>query len=111
MDNNWSKELPIAITVTDKNGVIIEMNDRSAETFAKYGGIELLGKPLNDCHNPRSQEIIAGLSENKTTNVYTIEKNGVKKLIFQSPWFSNGEYAGLVELSMIIPEDMPHYIR
>jgi len=111
MDNNWSKELPIAITVTDKNGVIIEMNDRSAETFAKYGGIELLGKQLNDCHNPRSQEIIAGLSENKTTNVYTIEKNGVKKLIFQSPWFSNGEYAGLVELSMIIPEDMPHYIR
>lgn len=108
---NWSKELPIAITVTDKNGVIIEMNDRSAETFAKYGGYELIGKPLNNCHNPKSQEIIAGLSENKTTNVYTIEKNGVKKLIFQSPWFNKGEYAGLIELSLIIPENMPHYIR
>ncbi len=111
MDNNWSKELPIAITVTNKEGIIVEMNDRSVGTFAKYGGTDLIGQPLNNCHNPKSQEIIAELSEKKTTNVYTIEKNGVKKLFFQSPWFNNGEYAGLVELSMIIREDMTHYIR
>ncbi len=28
------------------------------------------------------------------TNAYTIEKNGIKKLIHQTPWFENGEYTG-----------------
>jgi hypothetical protein len=41
-------------------------------------------------------------------NVYTIEKNGVKKLIYQSPWYYNGEYAGFVELSLEIPFEMEH---
>ncbi len=44
-------------------------------------------------------------------NIYSIEKNGVKKLIFQSPWFKNGEYAGFVELSLEIPFEMPHFVR
>ena len=46
-----------------------------------------------------------------SSNVYTISKGGVKKLIFQSPWKINGEIAGLVETSMILPPDMPHYDR
>jgi hypothetical protein len=44
-------------------------------------------------------------------NVYTIEKNGVKKLIFQSPWYKDGKYAGLVELSLEIPFELPHFVR
>ena len=44
-------------------------------------------------------------------NVYTIEKNGVKKMIFQSPWYKDGIYAGFVELSLEIPFEMPHFIR
>jgi hypothetical protein len=44
-------------------------------------------------------------------NIYTIEKNGVRKLIYQSPWFSNGSYAGFVELALEIPWEMPHFIR
>jgi len=44
-------------------------------------------------------------------NIYTIEKNGVKKLIYQSPWYQNGKYAGFVELSLEIPFEMPHFIR
>ena len=47
----------------------------------------------------------------KKPNVYTIEKNGIKKLIYQSPWFENGEMKGLVELSLEIPFEMPHFIR
>ena len=34
-----------------------------------------------------------------------------KKLIYQTAWRENGEVAGLVEISMVIPEDMIHYIR
>jgi hypothetical protein len=47
----------------------------------------------------------------KRPNVYTIEKNGIKKLIYQSPWFEKGEMKGLVELSLEIPFNMPHFIR
>ena len=45
-------------------------------------------------------------------NVYTIDKAGQKKLIFQSAWRDgSGEVAGLVELSLVLPEGMPHYVR
>jgi len=43
--------------------------------------------------------------------VYTIQKSGVKKLIYQAPWFQEGKYAGFVELSLPIPETMPHFDR
>jgi len=32
-------------------------------------------------------------------------------LIYQSPWYQNGEFAGLVEISLEIPEQMPHFVR
>lgn len=32
-------------------------------------------------------------------------------MIYQAAWRENGEVAGLVENSMVIPEDMTHYIR
>ncbi len=40
-----------------------------------------------------------------------IGKNGVKKLIYQTPWIENGEFRGLVELSLEIPFEMPHFVR
>ena len=40
----WVKELKAAITVCDRSGVALEMNDRAAETHEKDGGRELLGK-------------------------------------------------------------------
>ena len=36
---------------------------------------------------------------------------GIKKLIYQSPWYDNGVYAGFVELSLPVPHAMPHFIR
>jgi hypothetical protein len=45
------------------------------------------------------------------TNAYTIEKRGVRKLIYQTPWYENGEVAGLVEYSIVLPENMPHKVR
>jgi hypothetical protein len=49
--------------------------------------------------------------ENPRTNVYTVEKEGVKKLIFQCPWYDSAEYAGFMELSMVLPEGMPNRVR
>ena len=45
------------------------------------------------------------------TNAYTIEKNGVRKMIYQTAWRVDGIVGGLAEISMEIPADMPHYIR
>jgi hypothetical protein len=44
-------------------------------------------------------------------NVYTIEKAGVKKLVYQAPWYQDGVYAGVVELAVEIPFKMPHFVR
>ena len=44
-------------------------------------------------------------------NAYTIEKRGVRKRIYQAPRFRDGAFQGLVELSLEIPESMPHFVR
>ena len=106
---DWAKEMNCAVTVCDKEGIIIYMNDKAKDTFAKHG--DLIGKSLIPCHNDNSRAIIAKLLETGGTNAYTIQKNGLKKMIYQTVWKENGEVAGLVEISMVIPENLPHYIR
>lgn len=108
---DWAKELPASITVTDKEANILFMNDKALSTFAKYGGTSLIGQSLFNCHAESSAAKIRSLLETGGTNVYTIEKQGQKKLIWQSAWFQNGAVSGLVEISLILPAEMPHFIR
>ena len=108
---NWAGELCVAITVSDTSGKILYMNDKSAVTFDKSGGKELVGKNLMDCHLPDSWEKILDIMNSQKVNCYTIEKEGIKKLIYQAPWYDNGKLSGLVELSMVIPFIMDHFIR
>ncbi len=109
--HEWIKEFPGAVTVCNAEGIIVEMNDRAARTFEKDGGYALVGKSMLECHSELSRDKVQKLLASHEKNVYTIEKNGVKKLLFQSPWFCNGEYAGFVELSLEIPFEMPHFVR
>jgi transcriptional regulator with PAS, ATPase and Fis domain len=108
---NWAEEFCVAITVSDTAGKILYMNDKSASTFSKYGGRGLEGSNLKDCHKEGSWEKILGIMNSEKTNCYTIEKEGIKKLIYQAPWYDEGRLAGLVELSMVIPFNMEHFIR
>jgi transcriptional regulator with PAS, ATPase and Fis domain len=110
-NHNWMKEFPGAITVCDRQGIIVEMNDKAAKSFQDDGGYDLIGKNLLDCHPEPSRTKLKELLDSQKTNVYTIEKKGVKKLIYQAPWYKDGEYAGLVEFSIEIPFEMPHFIR
>jgi transcriptional regulator with PAS, ATPase and Fis domain len=110
-DFSWIKEFPAAITVCDAGGIILEMNDKSARTFASDGGLALIGSNLFDCHPGLSRAKLERLMESRRENTYTIEKNGVKKLIHQRPWFQNGEYAGFIEFSFEIPFTMPHMVK
>jgi len=109
--NKWTKEFPASITVCDADGKIIEMNDISRETFKKDGGKKLIGQNLMDCHPEPAKSKLIELLETKKKNVYTIEKDGKKKLILHSPWFEKGIYKGIVELSLEIPFEIPHFIR
>ena len=107
----WIKEFPAAVTVCDATGIILEMNDRAAKTFEKDGGYALVGRNMLDCHPQPARSTTERLLAAKEKNVYTIEKNGIKKLIYQSPWYQHGQYAGFVELSLEIPFEMEHFIR
>lgn len=108
---NWAKEVPFAVILTDKDGKISFLNDKALKNYEKDGGKELIGKELINCHSANSKNIINRLINEKETNIYTIEKKGIKKLIYQAPYYENGEYVGLCELSMEIPFDMPHFVR
>jgi transcriptional regulator with PAS, ATPase and Fis domain len=107
----WVKEFPGAITVSNAEGRILAMNDKSAEVFRKDGGASLVGRNVLDCHPEPARSKLRGMLESGRANVYTIQKNGRRKLIYQSPWYRDGKYAGLVELSLEIPWEMPHFNR
>ena len=105
----WAEEADCAVTVCDTEGVILYMNEKARATFAQHG--DLIGRNLFDCHNERSRETIRRMLASGGTNAYTIEKGDVKKIIYQTPWYKDGEVAGLVEFSFVIPFEMPHYVR
>lgn len=107
----WILEFPAAITVCDATGVILSMNERSIATFAEDGGADLIGKNLLDCHQEPARSKVAALLDSKKPNVYTIEKAGIKKLIYQSPWYEQGKFSGFVEISLPIPANLPHFVR
>src|SRR5512138_673745 len=111
LEASWVKEFPGAITICDRDGILVEMNDKAEETLKEDGGRALLGKNVLDCHPEPSKSQLREMLEQQKANIYTIEKKGVKKLIYQTPLYSGGEYAGFAELSLEIPFDMPHFVR
>lgn len=102
----WADELNCAVTVCDTEGIVLYQNARSREVNGDVRGTSLI-----PCHNERSRDIIARLLSEGGTNAYTIDKKGVRKLIYQTVWRTEGAVSGLVEFSMEIPSEMPHYVR
>lgn len=109
--HRWVKEFPGAVTVSDAEGRIIGMNDKSVEAFEADGGAGLVGADVLACHPEPSRSKLRDMMAARRTNVYTIQKKGKKKLIYHSPWYEGGRYAGFVEISLEIPWDMPHFNR
>jgi PAS domain S-box-containing protein len=109
--HGWAEGFSGAVTVCDPEGIIIEMNESAIRMFQKWGGDKLLGKNLLDCHPEPARSKLKELMEKRQTNIYTTEKNGVRKLVYQAPWQVKGEYRGFVEMVMEIPVSMPHFVR
>ena len=104
---DWVDELNLSITVTDLDDNIIYMNEKSQSSFPSTS----IGDNLHYCHQKFSNEIISKLKSENISNTYTIQKDGIKKLIHQTPWYISGELAGLVEFSIEIPNEMEHKNR
>ena len=107
----WAAELPASVTVTDESGTIIAMNARSLAGFAAEGGAALLGTNAFDCHPEPARSKLVELFATRAPNHYTISKGGQKKIIHQLPWYRSGRFAGFVEISIPIPDDLPHFNR
>ncbi len=108
---NYFDTINAAVTVCDTQGTILYMNEQSAHVFESDGGKELVGKSLFDCHPEPALSKVKELLANGTTNIYTIEKKGKRKIIYQSPWFDKKTIGGMIEVSIELPNEIPHFIR
>jgi transcriptional regulator with PAS, ATPase and Fis domain len=109
--DRWWDEVAMAVTVTDREGTIVAMNGASAATFAADGGVELVGRNVFACHPEPARSLLQRLFALRSAHHYTISKAGQRKIIHQLPWYRNGEFAGFVELSIPIPDELPHFHR
>lgn len=107
----WFEKLDANVIVCDANGIVIYMNETAIRNYEKDGGEALIGKNLMDCHNENSRRKIREIMTTRQKNVYTIEKRGRKKLIYQTPWMDGDVFKGIVELSLEIPFETPHFNR
>jgi hypothetical protein len=107
----WFDGLPCSVTVCDRDYTILYLNDRSAEVNASDGGKSLVGQNLLDCHPADARKKLRRVMASRRPNVYTIEKKGARKVIFQAHWKQRGRSAGLVEITFELPPRMPHFIR
>ena len=104
--HEWVEEFPAAITVCDVHGTIVGMNRASKLNFARNGGADLIGTSLFDCHSDASNKKIKKMLRREAGQTYITEKNDKKRLVSQSPWYRDGEFAGLVETIIDLPGDI-----
>jgi len=108
---DWQDAVDAAITVADAAGRIVAMNRRAAETFASEGGRALIGSDVFACHPEPARSLLRELYAARRANHYTIRKGGQRKIIHQMPVIEDGELRAFVEISIPIPDELPHHDR
>ena len=110
-DHAWIEDFPAEVMVCDPRGLVLEMNAAAADLFAEDGGLDLLGTSLIDCHPEPARGKLLGMMATQTSNAYYNTEDGEKRFFFQAPWYRDGQYAGFVELSFPVPDEIPHFKR
>jgi len=110
-NSEWIEQLPCAVTICDKSYTILYMNDKAAEVNSREGGKALVGRNLMDCHPPEAKKKLKKVMASGRPNVYTTERDGVKKLVYQCHWKRRGRLGGLVELTFELPNRIPNFVR
>jgi len=107
----WFEQLPCSVTVCDKEYTILYMNSKAAEANSNNRDKSLIGRSLMDCHPLKAQRRLRKVMASGKPNVYTTEKKGSKKMVYQCHWKKGGRIGGLVELTFELPSDVPNLVR
>lgn len=108
---DWVGEFFGSVMVCDPQGIVLGMNKAAEKAYEKDGGAKLIGANALDCHPQPSRKKFEDMLASGQKNIYSVERNGVKKLVIHAPWYQDGQYAGFVEILMEVPPDMPHFVR
>ena len=109
--SQWVQQFPGAVTICDKDGVILYMNDLAAELFEKNGGSQLIGTNVLECHPGSARAKLRQMLASRETDIFHVEENGIKRIVYDAPWYVDGEYCGFVELSFEVPRDIRTFFR
>lgn len=108
---NWPDYFNASVTICNRDGIIVYLNEKSASQFEKYGGKDLIGINLMDCHPEPARSRLRQMLIEPLENTYTTEKDGNRKMIVQKPWMNMDNFMGVIEISIDLPPEIPHYKR
>ncbi len=112
LDKAWCDKFAGGVTICNPEGTILYLNEKAAQLWTDEGGSALIGRNLLDCHPEPSRTMLEQMLQKQISNCYSIEKNGLNKLIYQSPLYDeNRTYNGFIELILELPGDMKHFTR
>ena len=101
--NDFLYELDFTISVCNKEGEIIYMNKKCADSFGKEGGLSLVGSNILDCHPEPSKSRLKEMMLTHETQSYMKGEGQKKRLIHQTPVYKNGEFDGYIECIIPLP--------
>lgn len=104
MDNDWVEEFPGLISVCDKDGKILVMNQKIVSYFTDRDGKSFIGTNLLDCHGSVSGAQVRKLLADQKVDIYIAEEKDSQELVIHSPWYKDGEFAGLVEIAVPVAD-------
>ncbi|NPD82683.1 PAS domain-containing protein [Prevotella sp. PINT] len=106
-DFNYFDKTSFLVTVCDKEGIVVYQNERAIKRDGNA-----IGKNLYGCHPESANKIIRHMLETGESNTYQIIRHGRHKQIHQTPWYDEeGNVAGLIELAIDLPDNMPVFDR
>ena len=104
---DWAKTMDAAVCVCDLKGIVTYMNDKGKVDY----GSDLTGKEIFTCHPEPAKTKFKALLDSGKENIYSIEKNGIKKMVYQIPLTENGVCSGCAEIVKQLPKEVPHFVR
>lgn len=95
--------LKVGLTVADANFKITYINERGRELFkALLKAEDLVGKNIQECHKPETQEKLKKLYDDfrekkRSINYYVLDVPTGKATVVQAPFYDGEEFAGVFE--------------
>jgi transcriptional regulator with PAS, ATPase and Fis domain len=109
-DLNWIQAMTEAAIVCDKEGIILEINDK-ALVFNNREREDLIGTNVVDCHQENNHPKVRQLLQAGKHDMHIIHTNDTQFISYFSPWQKDGEYAGLIEFILEMPAHKLHLLH